>query len=322
MGPALLIIVGLLALVVGAELLVRGGSGLATRLGIPPIIVGLTVVAIGTSFPELAVGIQAAVAGSGGLAVGNIVGTNIVNLLLILGVSAVLSPIAVESRTIRLDLPSMAAATALFVVVAWDGRLTRLEGIILLVAGVIYTWVILRSARSEPQEVQEEYEHEYEVPNGKNWKGILADSAMLVIGLVIIVVGSDWLVDGAVAVAVSRGVSEAVIGLTIVAIGTSAPELVTTVVSTIKGERDIAIGNLLGSSVYNLLFILGATMALSPETIGIPRDVLTIDLVVLAVAVAACIPVFRSGQRIERFEGIILVIAYLAHLAYLLTARV
>lgn len=320
MPAPLLVLVGLAALVVGAEFVVRGGSRLATRLGISPIVVGLTVVSVGTSTPELAVGIEAAIQGDGALAVGNIAGTNIVNLLLILGLSAAIRPLVLQLQTLRVDLPMMAAAAVVLLVMSLDGYLSRLEGVVLLVGALAYTVVVVRLARRESVAVQVEYAHEYPKPDGDHARRHVAvDAAVLVGGIVIVVLGADWLVDGAVVLARTLGVSEAVIGLTIVAIGTSAPELVTTIVSTIRGDRDIAIGNLIGSSVYNIALILGTTAAVAP--IVIVPELVRIDLPLMTAVTLLCVPVFVTGRRVARLEGFLFVSAYLVYLAYLILVR-
>ncbi|WP_198664343.1 calcium/sodium antiporter [Jiangella endophytica] len=322
MSSALLIVVGLAGLVGGAELLVRGGTGLALRLGIAPIVVGVTVVALGTSLPELAVGIDAARQGNAGLAVGNIVGTNLVNLLLILGLSALISPIALDTRTVRFDLPLMAAAALLLLVVALDGTFGRLDGLVLVLFGVGYTLAILYVSRREPSTVRAQYSAEY-VPQdtgrapARPWR----DVASLVVGIAVVVVGATLLVDGAVDAARAIGVSDAVIGLTVIAIGTSAPELVTTVVSTIRGNRDIALGNLLGSSVYNIAIILGITILVAPEVVQVPDEVLGGDLLLMVAVALACVPVFVSGSRISRLEGGLFVAAYGGYLTWLLLSH-
>jgi cation:H+ antiporter len=320
----LLLLLGLAALVGGAELLVRGGSKVAAGLGIAPIIIGVTVVSIGTSAPELAVGIEAATSGNGSLAVGNIAGTNVVNLLLILGLSAALRPLEMHAQTLRLDLPVMVASAALVLLLAWDGTISRLDGAILVVLALVYTLVIVRIARRERPFVTEEYDREYATPQDKPetpvrfaWHG-----ALLLVGIVVVVLGADMLVDGASGIARARGISEAVIGLTIVAIGTSAPELVTTVVSTIRGDRDIAVGNLLGSSVFNLLLILGVTATVPAGGIGVERTLVTVDLPVMLAVAVLCVPVFMSGRRVSRGEGLGFVGLYAAYLTYLLVARV
>lgn len=298
-------------------MLVRGGTGLAVRLGIAPIVVGVTVVSLGTSMPELAIGVDAARQGSAGLAVGNIVGTNLVNLLLILGLSALIAPIVLDSRTVRFDLPCMTAASVVLLVVALDGTLGTVDGVVLLVLGVGYTLGVLRTSRQESPAVQAEYEADYETKRTRVWLHVVS----LLVGIAVIVVGATLLVDGAVDAARALGVSDAVIGLTIIAIGTSAPELVTTIVSTIRGNRDIALGNLLGSSVYNIAIILGVTILAAPGAVPVPDEILGGDLLLMVAAAVACVPVFLSGRRITRAEGGVFVVAYVAYLAWLLVSQ-
>jgi cation:H+ antiporter len=317
-----LCVAGLIALVGGAELLTRAGTRLATLVGIPPILVGLTVVAIGTSAPELAVGIEAALKGSGSLAVGNIAGTNIFNILFILGLSAVLMPLTLEIRAIRFDLPTMTAAAVVFLLMAWDGILTRLEGAILVGAAIAYTGAIIRSAMHESRAVKAEFAREYAVPPTRHpRRAVISNAAALIAGIMIVVLGADWLVTGAVDLARLLGVSDAFIGLTVVAIGTSAPELVTTVVSTLRQQRDIAVGNLIGSSIYNILFILGVTALVPAQGIGVEPALIYVDIPVMCLVAVACIPTFVTGRCVTRLEGALFVGAYLAYLSYLILAR-
>jgi cation:H+ antiporter len=318
-ATALLVVVGLAALVGGADLLVRAGSALAARLGIRPMIVGLTVVSIGTSVPELAVGIDAALSGSPGLAVGNIVGTNLVNLLLILGLSAAIVPIALARATLRFDLPAMTLAALLLFLLSLDGDLSTVDGVILLLGGAVYTALLVRLSRREANNVDRERATAAgpSRPGQRPWPLVLR----LLAGLVAVVVGAELLVDGAVRAARSLSLSEAVIGLTVVAIGTSAPELVTTVVSTVRGDRDLAIGNLLGSSIYNIGVVLGLTVVVASPSLPVPDDVLAADLVLLVAATAAAVPVFLTGARISRIEGALLVATYVGYLTWLLVAR-
>ncbi|TCC46073.1 calcium/sodium antiporter [Kribbella capetownensis] len=313
----MLIVGGLVGLLGGAELLVRGGTGLALRFGIAPIVVGVTVVSLGTSMPELAIGIDAARQGSAGLAAGNIVGTNLVNLLLILGLSALIAPIVLDTRTVRFDLPCMAAVSVVLLVVALDGTLGTLDGVVLLLLGIGYTVGVLRTSRQESSSVQAEYQADTGGTRTRPWVAVVS----LVVGIAVIVIGATLLVDGAVDAAQAFGVSDAVIGLTIIAIGTSAPELVTTIVSTIRGNRDIALGNLLGSSVYNIAIILGVTILAAPGVVEVPDEVLQSDLLLMVGAAVACVPVLVSGRRITRTEGGIFVAAYVAYLAWLLISR-
>jgi cation:H+ antiporter len=311
-----LIVVGLLALTVGAEVLVRGGSGLAAWLGVRPMVVGLTVVSLGTSVPELAVGIDAAVTGSPGLAVGNIVGTNLVNVLLILGLSALLIPVIFQRQTLVFDLPAMTVAALALLVLSFDGTLTRGDGLLLLAGAVGYTWWLLRlSRRDAASDAATESVADERPPRP------LRHAIALLVGMGVIVLGADLLVEGAVSGAEQLGVSEAVIGLTVVAIGTSAPELVTTLLSTYRGDREIAIGNLLGSSIYNIVFVLGLTVLVSPGGVPVPDEVLTADLLLMTAVAVVCVPVFVSGARINRLEGALFVGAYVVYLVWLVLAR-
>ncbi|MFA5710184.1 calcium/sodium antiporter [Mycolicibacterium sp.] len=314
--------IGLIALVVGSEWLVKGGSRLASGLGISPILVGLTVVSIGTSMPELAVGLRAAASGNGSLAVGNIAGTNIVNVLLILGLSALIRPLSLHLRTPKLDLPMMTAAALLLWLLAADGTLAMSGGAVLTVAALLYTAVLIVSARRESQSVQAEFADEYATPVIGRSRGAMArELALLLVGIVVVVIGADWLVGGAVGVAQTSGVSDAFIGLTVVAIGTSAPELATTLVATFRGERDIAIGNLLGSSVYNILLILGLTVLGAGRPLHLDPDLVRIDIPLMALVALVCIPIFLTGRRVSRREGGAMVAAYLAYLTFLVISQ-
>lgn len=320
MEQVVLVAVGLVALIVGAEWLVRGGSGLAARLGIPPIVVGLTVVSIGTSMPEMAVGVDSALQGNGSLAVGNVTGTNVVNMLLILGMSAAIRPLALRTMTVRFDLPLMAIAAIALFVMSRDGTLSRVDGAILLLFAAAYTVAVVWLGRRENTAVQAEFESEYAAPSRRDAaRGTAIEVGQLLVGLVVIVLGAEWLVDGSVQIAESFGVSDALIGLTIVAIGTSAPELVTTIVSTIRGNRDIAIGNLFGSSVYNIALILGVTTVVAP--VPLDAELVRVDIPLMTAIILLCIPVFVTGRRVTRAEGMLFVAGYAAYLAYLIVAR-
>ena len=327
MVPVLLVIGGLVGLIAGAELVVRYGSLLARRLGIPPMIIGLTVVSIGTSAPELAVGIDAMKVNAGSLAVGNIAGTNIVNLLLILGLCAALRPIDFERRTLVLDLPGMAIVALLVYVLSLDGALQTWEGIPLVIAAVAYTvllgwWTRRESATAAGDltasvAVEARVTAPAEYARGRGWWfGLL-----LVVGIGIIVVGADALVRGSVELARLVGVSDAFIGLTVVAIGTSAPELVTALVSTFRGDRDIAVGNLIGSSVYNLTLILGVPVLVANGSGPIEDLLLHIDLPIMVAVCLLCVPLFLTGRRLSRAEGTLMVAGYAVYLGYLLVAR-
>lgn len=322
MIATLWVIGGLIALVIGAELIVRGGARLAARLGIAPIIIGLTIVSVGTSTPELAVGIESALRGNGSIAVGNIAGTNTVNLLLIFGMSALLRPLALHLQTVRFDLPVMAVVATWLLYMSWDGQLTRGEGIAMIVAAVLYTLAVLYLARSETRAAKAEFAQEYAAPADVAWLARTELSVLALLGgIIIVVVGSDWLVDGAVLLARDLQISDAVIGLTVIAIGTSSPELVTTILGTIRGDRDIAIGNLLGSSIYNILVILGITCVVPTTPLQVEPDLVRIDIPVMALATLACVPVFLTGRKVSRIEGGCFVGCYVAYLLYLVLVR-
>ncbi|NDZ95700.1 calcium/sodium antiporter [Streptomyces sp. SID6673] len=314
MNSYVLVVVGLAALIVGAEGLVRGGSAIAARLGISPMLVGVTVVSIGTSLPELAVGIDAAVHDAGPLAVGNIAGTNIVNILLILGLSAAMVPLTLRRQTIRLDLPVMVVSALLLWALAANGSMSRLDGTILLVLAIAYTITVVRAEISGDDAPLPEVLDTAPAPDRIGWRIV-----QLVGGMAVVIVGAEWLVTGAVDVAGDLGVSEAVIGLTVVAIGTSAPELATTIMSTIRGERDLAIGNLIGSSIYNVTFILGATSLFRP--LEVTDELIRIDLPLMAAVALICVPVFLTGRRITRLEGVAFVVGYVVYLVLVIALR-
>lgn len=326
--PALLFLGGLVVVVLGAEMLLRGATRIATLLRISPIVIGLTVVSVGTSAPELAVGLTAVHEGRGPLAVGNIAGTNIVNILLILGLSAAIRPLPTRSLSVRLDVPVMIATAVALLVMAMDGVLTRAEGLGLLLAAVVYTVALVQLSRQEAPDTRLAFRDalaaqappRVNLPTGAAawaWNG-----ALLLAGMALAVLGAELLVAGAVELAKAYGVSDAFIGLSIVAIGTSAPELVTTMISTLRNDRDVAIGNLIGSSIYNVLVILGLTMVAAPASgVDVSAEVLWIDLPLAALVAIVCLPVFRSDRLVSRREGIGFVLAYAAYLGSLLLWR-
>ena len=319
-------VAGLVALVGGAELLVRGASRLALALGISPLVVGLTVVAFGTSAPEMAVSVGAALDGRTDMALGNVVGSNIANVLLILGLSALIVPLAVHRQVIRQEVPVMLAATFLLLGLAQLGRIPWWAGVLLVGLLVAYTaFLVLQSRRSEraaaaAQEVDDAADEL--PPPVSGWRAHWAVQAgYVVLGLVLLVLGAGWLVDAATAFARSLGVSEVVIGLTLVAVGTSLPELATSVMAAFKGERDMAVGNVVGSNVFNILGVLGfSTLAAGPAGVPVPAPVLNFDLWVMAAVAVACLPVFVTGREIARWEGAVFVFYYAAYAAYLVLA--
>lgn len=320
----LMLLAGLVGLIAGAELIVSFGTRLARRLGISPLIIGLTIVSIGTSAPELAVGVDAMSRGAGSLVLGNIAGTNMVNLLLILGLSAAIRPIVLQKQTLQLDLPAMVISSLLLVVLAADGVLSTWDGVILAATAVVYTLRLLRTARRQAsaEALTHEVKHtDGEVPPSHSGRRIALDLLLTVVGIAVVVLGADWLVTGAVAIAETFGVSDTLIGLTVVAIGTSLPELATTISATIRGGRSIAVGNLIGSSTYNLTFILGTSLLFGPERVPVSHQLVWFDLPLMLGAALLCIPVFITGRRIARWEGIMFVTAYAAYLTYLIVLR-
>ncbi len=305
----LLLVAGLVLLTVGADGLVRGASRLAAAAGVSPLVVGLTVVAYGTSAPEVAVSLRSSFTSEGGVALGNVVGSNVFNVLFILGLSSLLRPLVVHRHLVRLDVPFMVAVSFLPLLMGLDGVLGRWDGIGLLLLAVAYTVVLLRLGRSEPAHAPVEGR-----PRGR---ATLVSVALLVGGLGLLVLGSDWLVSSAVTLARAAGVSELVVGLTVVAAGTSLPELATSVMATIRGERDIAVGNVVGSNVFNVLVVLGLAAVLAPGGLPVPHGVVTFDLPVMIAVALACVPIFFTGWSIDRWEGGVFLFYYAVYLVAL-----
>ena len=314
----LLFALGLALLVAGAELLVRGASRLAGALGIPPLVIGLTVVAFGTSAPEMAVSVQAAASGETAIAMGNVVGSNIFNVLLILGLAALITPLVVHQQLVRLDVPVMIAAAFLLAFMARDGRLSLPEGAVLLASLAAYTALQVRLAlRERDARVVAEYQgavgREGARVNGAwPWQVLLVAA-----GLVLLVMGSRLLVQSAVTLAGWLGISETVVGLTIVAAGTSLPEVAASVMASIRGERDIAVGNVVGSNVFNILGVLGLSALVSGQGLPVPASVLAFDLPVMLAVAVACLPIFFTGWSIARWEGAVFLGYYVAYTAFL-----
>jgi len=310
------ILVGLVVLVGGGELLVRGASRLAIALRISPLVIGLTVVAFGTSAPELAVSVQAALAGSADLAIGNVVGSNIFNVLFILGLSAIIVPLVVSSQLIRWDVPVMIAVSLLLLVFSWDGSINRIEGAILCGGIVAYTWWGIRQSRRESLAVQAEFAQEWSSKNEQP-RMRAVDLALIIVGLILLGIGSRLLIDGSVTVAKSLGASELVIGLTIIAAGTSLPEVVTSMVAAVRGERDIAVGNVVGSNIFNILCVLGVSSMITSSGVAVSAAALRFDIPVMVAIAVACLPIFFTGRLISRWEGALFFFYYLAYTAYL-----
>jgi cation:H+ antiporter len=300
---------GLALLVLGGDLLVRGSSALAALLGLSPLVIGLTVVAFGTSAPELAVSLQSVRAGAASLALGNVVGSNIFNVLLILGLSALILPLPVSRRVVWIEVPVMIAVSGLVWAMAADGRVAAADGLLLVAVLATYTWWLIRTSSHDTPDADG-------APAGAPRAGPLRAGLMTLGGLGLLVLGADWFVAGAVALASAFGVSDVVIGLTIVAGGTSLPEVAASVMAALKGQRDIAIGNVLGSNVFNLTLILGLS-SLTAGGLGVPPGIVTFDLVVMMAAAVACLPIFFTGHRIARWEGALFLAYYVAYVIYL-----
>jgi cation:H+ antiporter len=306
--PLLSVLGGLLCLTAGAEGLVRGAASGARRLGLSPLVIGLTVVAYGTSAPELVVSLQAAIGGTPDIALGNVVGSNISNIGLILGTAAVVTPITVQAQVLRLEVPIMIGVSALLVGLLWDGRVGRVDGLVLVAGAVAYALICVWGASDESQaSVQAEFDEG--VPETGAW---VWDLLYGVGGLVLMVLGARLLVAGAVTIAEGLGVSAVVIGLTVVAVGTSLPELATSMVAARRGHSDIALGNVLGSNIFNVLGILGITASVRPiDASGLPWY----DGAAMLGFALLTVPFLKSGMTFSRREGAVLLVAYGAYVA-------
>lgn len=315
--------IGLIIITVGAELLLRGASKIAALFGIQPIVIGLTVVSIGTSLPELAVGLTAIKDGAADMAIGNIAGTNLVNMLLILGLSATIRPLPLHIKAIKFEMLVMIFTAFLLLILCLDGFLSFIDGLIMFLLGIVYLILIIRNSKKESKAIQKQYNEEYqpEAITANNINAWLINSTFLIIGIAGTIWGADLLVSGAILIAKSLGMSDAIIGLTIIAIGTSAPELVTTLVATYKNDRDVAVGNLLGSSITNILIILSLTVLFIPGGINVNKDILWFDLPLSALVALACYPVFKSDQKVSRAEGLVFISTYLIYILFLLILR-
>jgi len=305
---------GLIILTLGSEFLVRGASRLAAAFGLSPLVIGLTVVAFGTSAPELVVSIQSTLAGQDDVAFGNVLGSNIMNVLFILGISAVIVPLQVSRQLIRFDLPLMVALSGLIAYMAFDSRIDRMDGLLLSIGLVVYiTWSVIKSRREQSElKVQNGSEVRTDVI-GSGPRETILNVILLLAGLGMLVLGSRWFIDSAVVIARLLGVSEFIIGVTIVATGTSLPEVATSVMAAIRGERDIAVGNVVGSNLFNIMGVLGISSVVSPHGINISPSALQFDLPVMIAVAVACLPVFFTGRIISRWEGGLFLTYYFAY---------
>jgi len=308
---------GLVALVFGADWLVKGASSLAVRWGMSPLVVGLTIVAFGTSAPEMTVSTAAVLGGQTDLAIGNAVGSNIFNVLFILGLAAIITPLAVDTQVIRQEAPLMLGAGVLLLVLALDRSIDGLDGIILLGSLIAYTVFLIRQSRSASAAAAPAPDDEVTSTAAPAWRSLL----LVVVGLLLLVAGSRAMVIAAVDFARALGVSEVVIGLTVLAVGTSLPEVAASITAAVKGQRDLAVGNVVGSNIFNMLGVVGlagTVAAASGQTLAVPAAVLHFDLWVMLAALAACLPVFITGREIARWEGVVFLAYYVAYTSYLI----
>lgn len=318
----LMFVGGLVLLVVGANALVRGASKLALSFGISPLVVGLTIVAFGTSAPEVAVSVGAVLDGNPDIAIGNVVGSNIFNVLFILGISALITPLIVNIQLIRQEVPIMLGASLLLLALGLDGKLSLLDGAVLFALLIVYTVFLVVQSRRETQAAKDEYAAEVKPAEAGAWDDKLPMQLLLiVVGLAALVFGSEYLVTAAISFAKAMGVSDLVIGLTIVAAGTSMPEVATSITAAIKGERDIAVGNVVGSNTFNILGCLGLSGLVSGDMgLAMAHSLLAFDIWVMLAVALACLPVFMTGREIARWEGAVFLGYYVAYVAYLIMA--
>lgn len=312
-----LLIAGLALLLGGAELLVRGASQLAVSLGISPLVVGLTVVSYGTSAPELAIGIGSALDGQPDIVLGNVMGSNIANVLLILGLAALVAPLVVTRRLVWLDVPVMVALSLLVTLLALDGHLERWLGAALLLASLGYTCLQVVLGRREGAAMARAVDAP-EPAASPRWRNVL----WVLLGLCLLALGAQWLVDGAVSIAQALGVSELVIGLTVVAVGTSLPEIAATLAAVRRGQSDMAVGNIVGSNLFNLMLVLGSVVAISPGGLAVGEAAVHFDLPVMTAVAVACLPIFFTGHRIGRREGALFLGYYIAYIAFLVLSAI
>lgn len=300
---------GLLLLYFGAEALVRGSASLGLRLGLSPLVVGLTIVAFGTSAPELAVSLNAAFIGQTDVSVGNVIGSNIANIGLILGLSVIVQPIHIDIKLIRIDIPIMIGASVLLCVLMLDSVLTRLDGWLFITGIIAFTGFNVRKARQTKAATYEDFEPGIPVTH----KSLLLDATFILAGLLMLTIGGGLLVDGAVHFARIAGVSEAVISLTIIAIGTSLPELATSILAAAKKMSDLAVGNIVGSNIFNIFAVLGASSLLSPLPMG---NITWIDTGVMMIFAIAILPLARTGFILRRWEGALFLLGYVTYITW------
>lgn len=314
-----LLIIALVAMVLGAELLVKGASRLAAMVGISELVIGLSIVSFGTSAPEFVVSIKGALTNHSDLVVGNCIGSNIFNVLFIIGACAVVAPLIVTKQLIRLDVPIMIASNLFFLWLSIDGIINRSDALLLLTSfALYYGFVIRKSLQENSSSADNNQNTSCNVKSSCTLPSIIKQIGLITIGLILCISGAELMVDNAVTLARILGVSELVIGLTIVSIGTSLPEVATSIVATIRGQRDIAIGNAVGSCIFNILGVIGVAGLIAPEGITVSPSVLRFDLPIAIVTSLACLPIFFTDYRISRWEGFLFLFYYAAYIAYII----
>lgn len=312
----LMLFFALAATILGAELLVRGAAQLAAMFRVSPLMIGLTIISFGTSAPELVVSIKGALTNHSDLVVGNCVGSNIFNLLFIIGACAVVTPLVITKQLVILDVPIMIASHVLFLLVSIDGKIERPGALLLLTVFAVYYGFVIYKSRTEKDLSRT---CSFGVPS-RTIPAVFKQLGLIIIGLILCILGADRAVDLAVALARISGVSELIIGLTIISIGTSLPEVATSIVATMRGQRDIAIGNVIGSCIFNILGIIGVAGLVAPNGIIVAPSILRFDLPIVIVASIACLPIFFTDHKISRWEGLLFLCYYMAYLTYLILA--
>lgn len=305
----ILIILGCVALFVGAESLVRGASKLAASIGLSPIVIGLTVVALGTSAPEMFVGIIAALQDKPDLLLGNVVGSNIANTMLILGFAALIRPLRIHAQLVRTDVPIMIGVSAIVFAMSLNQTIGRVESIALTILGILYMFFIVKSGKVQidASEIVEENKQ----------SSVVVNLGFIILGVALLIAGSDWLINGSTQIAKAIGISDLVIGLTVVAIGTSMPEIITSLVAAFRDESDIAVGNVVGSNISNLLLVLGLSGSVTSNPIPISDDSFYLNLPIMCATALFCFPLFLAGYRITRKEGGLMLLYYVSYLLML-----
>lgn len=316
----IVLLLGLVGLYFGADFLIRGGANVALSMGIRKVVIGLTVVAFGTSLPEMVVSVTSTLAGKFDFAIGNVVGSNIANIALVLGVAAIIRPVDVEKVLIKLDMWILLGVSFLFMFLASDGVINFFDGIILIFAFVGYMFWIFYTAK--------EHHIESEIDNGEKKKNVLLNLILLILGLGILVLGAQFTVKGGTAIAIDLGIPDLIIALTIFAIGTSLPELATAIVAQIRKEADITVGNIVGSNIFNILFVIGVSAIVAPIVVSNPvkegLEVIPAALhiympIMLAIAIIL-LPLLATHNKVSRKEGIFLLLCYIAYISYIVIA--